>query len=121
MRRGKDRDMKQIRLPAVLVLFSAMFVSGCAMTPGGIADSTTPIGNREYRIMGRAVENDSRFYLLGLIPITGPNTTRGAIDKCIKSREGDAMINVTVDAYSSYWILFSKFSTRVEGEVIRFE
>ena len=41
--------------------------------------------------------------------------------KAVRQRGGDGMINVTVEASSSFWILFMKHSTTVEGDVIRFE
>lgn len=95
-------------------------LSGCAMMPGGVAASSTPINGRQYTQLGPAKETDSRFYLLGLIPLTGANTIRDAIDDAVKSRSGDALINVTVESYSQWWILFSRYTTRVEGDVIRF-
>jgi len=91
------------------------------MTPGGIAASTTPIEGRKYSNLGRVVKTDSRIYLLGFLPISDSNTTQDAIDLALKSRGGDAMINVTVESYTQWWILFSRFTTRVEGNVIRFE
>ena len=98
-----------------------IYMSGCAMRPGGIAASTTPIDGRKYSNLGRVIETDSRVYLLGFIPITGANTTRDAIDSAVRSQDGDAMINVTVESYVQWWILFTRFATRVEGDVIRFE
>lgn len=101
--------------------FMLIYMSGCAMMPGGIAASTTPIQGRKYINLGNVSETDSRIYLLGFIPVTGANTTRDAIDSAVRSRRGDAMINVTVDSYSQWWILFSRYVTRIEGDVIRFE
>ena len=45
---------------------------------------------------------------------------RTAIDEAVKSAGGDALIDVTVEGYSQYWILFSRNVTRVEGVGIRF-
>jgi len=96
-------------------------MSGCAMIPGGIAASTTPIEGRKYVNLGKVTETDNRIYLLGFLPVSGANTTRDAIDSAIRSRRGDAMINVTVEYYNQWWILFTRHATRVEGDVIRFE
>lgn len=95
-------------------------LSGCAMIPGGVAPSNTPINGREYTELGYAKESDSRIYLLGLIPISGSNTIRDAIQEAIDSKHGDALINITVETYGQYWILWSRVATRVEGNVIRF-
>ena len=96
-------------------------LTGCAMMPGGVAASSTPINGRRYVRLGRAANTDSRVYLFGLIPVSGANTTRDAIDAAVRARGGDAMINVTVESYSQWWILFTRFVTRVDGDVIRFE
>ena len=112
--------MKTSVIYLIAGLASASVLAGCASMPGGVAASTEPINGREYISLGKVSENDSRVYLLGLIPITGENTIQDAIDKAVDSKHGDAMVKVTVDSYSSYWILFAKQTTRVRGEVIRF-
>ena len=38
----------------------------------------------------------------------------------LKCTGGDALIEVTVEGYSQYWILFTRDVTRVEGIAIRF-
>ena len=106
-------------LAALAIL--ALTASGCTMNPGGVAASTTPIEGRAYTNLGRTVETDSRIYLLGFIPITGANHTSDAINRAVRERGGDAMIRVTVESYSQFWLILTRFVTRVEGEVIRFE
>ena len=106
---------------AVVSVLLLVVMAGCAMRPGGVTSSTTPIEGRKYVNLGRAVQTDSRVYLLGFIPVSGANYTRDAIDKAVRSRGGDAMIDVTVEGFSQFWILWTRFATRVEGDVIRFE
>ncbi len=105
----------------ICTILTLTLLSGCAMVPGGVAPSNTPINGRSYTNLGYVEKIDSRFYLLGLLAISGPNTTRDAIAKAIQSKQGDAMIDITVETYGQYWILWSKVSTRVEGDVIRFQ
>lgn len=111
--------MKSLKLLTALTL-SSLILSGCAMIPGGIAPSNTPINGREYTELGYVKETDSRIMLLGLIPISGSNTIRDAINDAIAKKRGDAMINITVETYGQYFILWSRVATRVEGNVIRF-
>lgn len=106
---------------AVAAMVLLVVLVGCAMKPGGIASSTTPIEGRKYVNLGRAVQTDSRIYLLGFIPVSGANYTRDAIDKAVRARGGDAMIDVTVDSFMQWWIFWTRVATRVEGNVIRFE
>ena len=111
--------MKSVTI-AVCAALVLILLSGCAMIPGGVAPSNTPINGRDYTELGYAKETDSRIYLLGLLPISGSNTIRDAIEEAIDSKHGDALINITVETYGQYWILWSRVATRVEGNVIRF-
>lgn len=115
--------MKTVRAVGIIACVSCalMFLSGCAMMPGGIAASNVPLEGRPYTNLGRVSTTDSRVHLLGLIPLTGANTTRDAIDEAIQSKGGDAMIRVTVESYMQWWILVTRAVTRVDGEVIRFD
>ena len=105
----------------LLLLILGVFAVSCAHAPGGIAASTTPIEGRDYTVLGKAVETDSLIYILGLIPVSGANHTSDAVNKAIQSLGGDALIEVTVEAYSQWWLLFTRRVTRVEGTVIRFQ
>ena len=115
--------MRLMKLLSITVFarFVAVFIAGCVMAPGGVAPSTTPIEGRKYTELGRVVETDSRIYLFGFIPITGANYIRDAVNEAVESRGGDAMINVTVESYFQWWVVLTRFVTRVDGEVIRFE
>ncbi|MDO9528411.1 MAG: hypothetical protein Q7J27_04535 [Syntrophales bacterium] len=59
--------------------------------------------------------------LLGLIPLTGSNSTKDALNKAIKKAGADALIDVTVDGYNQWFIILSRVVTKVEGTGIRFE
>ena len=104
----------------VLSILALSLATGCASWPGGVAPSTTPLEGRDYTVVGREVGQDSMPLILGFIPLSGPTTVQEAIDDAVRARGGDAMINVTVDGYFHTWILFSLWTTRVEGDVIRF-
>ena len=114
--------MKSLRVLSKMAFAALVFVliSGCAMMPAGIAASSTPICGREFRQLGRVVASDTSMALLGVIPITGSSTIRDALDKGVKSRNGDAMINITVESYTWYFIVLSTHTTRIEGDVIQF-
>ena len=112
---------KRASLTILALALIAVISSGCAMAPGGIAASTTPINGRSYTNIGRVKTTDSFICLLGILPVSSGNNTRDAIDKAVEKRGGDAMINVTIETYFQHWILFSRRTTRVEGNVIRFD
>jgi len=100
---------------------AAAILSGCAHFPGGISDSTTPINGRSYVELGKVVGKDSRISLLGLIPISSPNDIQDAIDDAKQKKNADALIDVTVESYGHYWILWSTWTTRVSGKAIKFK
>ena len=97
-----------------------MWVTGCATMPGGVAPSTTPLEGRSYQILGYTAATDSSVKLFGFIPVSGGNHIRDAVRSAARKAGGDALIEVTVEAYDQYWILFSRHITRVDGIAIRF-
>ena len=99
---------------------AACLMTGCATTPGGIAASSTPLEGRSYRILGYSAATDSSVKLFGILPISGGNHIRDALKDAARKAGGDALIEVTVEAYDQYWILFSRHVTRVEGIAIQF-
>ena len=114
--------MKKLPLKGfALACLAAIVLAGCAHTPGGIAPSNVPIDGRKYKVLGRARSTDSVVRLFAIIPLTGSNSIASCMDDCIRSKQGDAMINITSEGYSQFWILFTKKIISVEGDVIKFE
>jgi hypothetical protein len=103
-----------------VVVLTACIMAGCATMPGGVAPSSTPLEGRSYQIMGYTEATDSRVCLFGILPITPHNSIREAIRAAARKVGGDALIEVSVEGYTQYWILFSRNVTRVEGIGIRF-
>jgi len=106
---------------AAMLAITAAVLAGCAHMPGGIAPSTTPINNRQYVELGDVSASDSKVMLLGLIPISGSNDIQDAIDKAKQKVGADALIDVTVEGYGQWWILWSNTTTKVTGKGIKFK
>jgi hypothetical protein len=104
-----------------LVGMGLFLLTGCATSPGGIAASSTPLEGRKYKVLEKTSATSNCVRLLGLIPISGSNNMRSAVDKAARKVGGDALIDVTVEGFNQYWILFSRDVTYVEGIGIRFE
>ena len=111
--------MKNYARFATLVVAIAT-LTGCAHMPGGISSSTTPINNRAYEELGKVSGTSSKVMLFGLLPISGSNNTQDAVDSAKEKLGADALIDVTVEAYSQWWILWSNNTTKVTGKGIRF-
>lgn len=112
--------MKALSSVAVSLLLLGL-AAGCAHVPGGIAPSTLPIDGRDYQVLGPAKATSSAVYLFGFLPVSGSSSLRDAKEAAIRGKGADALIDVTAEAYSQYWILFSKQTIMVEGTAIRFE
>jgi|GEM_PF-626171 hypothetical protein len=106
----------------LFVAFSLLLLLavGCAHTPGGIAASTVPIDGRDYMVLGPAKATSTAVYLFNFIPVSGSSSLRDAKNAAIRSKGADALIDVTAESYSQFWIIFSKSTIMVEGTAIRF-
>ena len=110
--------MKSALFAAISLML--LLAAGCAHTPGGIAPSTVPIDGREYMILGPAKATSTAVYLFNFIPVSGSSSLRDAKNAAIRSKGADALIDVTAESYSQFWIIFSKNTIMVEGTAIRF-
>lgn len=107
------------RLAAALLI--GLFASACMHMPGGVAASNVPMDGRHYRVVGDTAATDSSVWLFGILPISGSNTTEAALREAIRRKDGDALINITVEAYTQFWILFVRHVTEVRGTAVKFE
>ena len=103
------------------ILFVALFVlAGCSHYPGGIAPSTIPLAPGGYTVVKKNVEgSDCLVALLGILPLSNGNQTNHAVDDALKQAPGaNALVNVTSDAYSQFWILWSNTCTEIRGTAV---
>ena len=102
-------------IAAVTVVFA-----GCTRQPGGIAPSDLPIPSGGYQELGRADGSDCNVLILGLLPVSS-NLAYKALQDARKDREGtDALVGITVDVVSKYFILWSQTCTEVRGTAVKF-
>lgn len=108
--------------PYILVLGACLIgvTAGCAHHPGGIAASTKPVSPGGYTVIKKVQGTDCVYQLLGLIPITGSNELKDAVADALSDAKGaDALVEVTVDGYTEYWILWSMVCTQVNGTAVK--
>jgi hypothetical protein len=103
-----------IGLGALLVL------AGCTHHPGGIAPSTIPLAPGGYTVVKEHVQgSDCLVALLGILPLSSGNKTHNAVAAALEDAPGaTALVGVTSDAYSQYWILWSNTCTEVHGTAV---
>ena len=103
----------------IILIMIALSVTACARLSGGIAPSNIPVEPGSYQVLGDARGQDCTYYLLGLIPLQGKNTTSKAMDFALEPYpEAEALVGITSDTFSQYFILFSRACITVEGQAI---
>ena len=109
-----------MRMAAVGVLWLAL-LAGCTHYPGGISPSTIPLAPGGYTVVKEQAHGSDRLVaLLMLLPVSGGNRTDSAIKDALEEAPGaTALVNVTSDAYSQYWILWSHTCTEVRGTAVK--
>jgi hypothetical protein len=109
-----------MRIASVLI-GSLLLLSGCTHYPGGIAPSTIPLAPGGYTVVKEEVRgSDCLVELLMILPVSGGNRTDAAVRDAILSAPGaTALVNVTSDAYTQRWILWSNTCTEVRGTAVK--
>ena len=108
----------KIGFVALLLLLFGM--TGCVRSPGGVAASNIPISPGGYTVLGDVEAQDCKVNLLLILPISGGNHTADAIDKALRKRPGtDALINITVDRVSKFFLLWSQTCTEIRATAVR--
>ena len=73
-----------------------------------------------YTVIGPAYGIDCRWGLLGVIPLSGGNETRRAVEQAIQGTHGaDALVNVSTDTFSQYWLVVSRHCTEVHATAVQ--
>ncbi len=102
-----------------LTATTALLAAGCSYVSGGIAPSTKPLAPGGYQELGTVEAEDCQSRLLGLIPLSEGNQTKNALANAFEKALGaDALVQVTVDTYTTFWILWSSTCTQVQGTAV---
>jgi len=72
-------------------------------------------------VVGETRGTDSRYAILGLIPVTSGNSVRDAVNDAQRRVGADALIDITIDSYTQFWILFTRTVTEVNAKGIRLQ
>lgn len=103
--------------PAACAL-AACLTAACT-TPGAIAPSTIPVPGK-YVELGAAEEVSSCGLMILVVPVKNPKPVADVIDEMVKSRGGDALIEVSSRSYFSSFLLFTTSCVEIRGKVIKF-
>lgn len=106
-------------LASILV---ASLLAGCMHLGGGIAPSNVPLEPGTYVELGPVHGDDCLYALLGILPLSGGNETRRAMEEALASKPGaTALVNVTSDTFHQFWLILSRHCTEVHAIAVRSE
>ncbi len=112
--RARASTIRAIALASVF----ALAISGCIHSAGGVASSNIPIQG-SYTVLKTVKGTDCAYRLLGILPFTTGNKTRGALADAQSGAKGaTALINITVETWTHHWILFTRTCTEVHGTAV---
>ena len=111
---------KQRNLFIIAILFISVVFSSCITVPITVTSSTTPLHDKKIgENLGKTKGSDLTGSVFCLWMVRRPDIDK-AIERALKKKGGDALINVTCYEESMYFILFSLTKVIVEGEAVKF-
>lgn len=122
-----NRMATRIRLPAtrlracrtVIACLCAGLLAAACTTPGAVAPSTMPVTGK-YVELGPFEESESCGYVFLFLPVGSPDHIADMIDALVKSRGGDALIEVTSSSSTSWFLLGGSNCVQVRGKIVKF-
>ena len=103
-----------------LTLTALLGSTGCLHAAVGMMPSSEPLAPGSYEKIGKVSGQDCLWKLLGLLPISSGNTMGGALQDALDEESGaDALVQVTADQFTQFWILVSRECTQVDGVAVR--
>lgn len=105
---------------ALLALVVLLLAGACAHQSGGIAASNVPLDPDGYEVLGDVKGQDCVYYLLGILPLSGSNHTKAAVDAALRRRPGaTALVGITSDTYAQTFLVVTRSCILVEATAVR--
>ena len=98
-------------------VFGLLLTTACT-TPGAIAPSTLPLGTNYVGIGGKETSWSCGYTLL-VIPIGFSRPVSDVIDDMISSRGGDALVEVSSQSWTTWYLLGWANCFEITGQVVK--
>ena len=98
----------------ICILLSSM---ACTTTPGAVAPTSLPIPGR-YVELSKLEEVSSCGYTLATVPLKNPKPVSDVVDELIKSRGGEALVDVTSNSTVMFYGIGVENCVKVKAKVI---
>ena len=109
--------MKKLVLFAIIT--ATLLAASCSTAPICATSSITPMeGKKVTENLGRTSGSDSAFSVFGLFMIGSPDMQK-AIEKALKEKGGDTLINVRCYEVMRYYLLFSTTEFVIYGDAVK--
>ncbi len=97
----------------------AGLLSAACTIPGAVAPSTMPVTGK-YVELGPYEQVESCGYVFFIVPIGSPDHIADMIDNLVKSRGGDALIDVTSGSSTNWYLLGGSNCVQLRGKIVKF-
>jgi hypothetical protein len=113
--------MKACHLDRRLLLAVAacghLLATGCT-TPGAVAPSTIPVLDGYVELSPREVSSSCGYTIL-TIPLKNPQPVSDLIEGMIRSRGGDALVEVSSSSSTIFYVLGVAHCVEIRGKIVR--
>ena len=118
----RKATMRMTFQPSITGLLATVFcllllMTACT-TPGAIAPSTLPLGTNYVGIGGKETSSSCGYTLL-VIPLGFSRPVSDVIDEMISSRGGDALVEVSSQSWTTWYLLGWANCFEITGKVVR--
>ena len=97
----------------------ALIAAGCASQPLKFP-TTADVSKGNYTVVGQGQGEATGIMLFTFIPIGQNQRFVKAYDKAVKSMNGDALIDPTIEEHWFWGYVLDGYSTRISGTVIKY-
>lgn len=107
-----------LRMVHVMMGGVVVFTISACTTPGAITPSTIPVGEAVVQLTPREATSSCGYTIL-TIPIKNPKPLSGLIEEMIRSRGGDALIEVSSESSVFFYLLGVANCLEVRGKIVK--
>ena len=109
-------------LLATCLLCTALLQQVGCSSPGGMAPSTVPLPTRYVSLSpSEGDEVSSCGVAILMLPLANPDPVSDVIQEIIDARGGDALVNVSSESSSTFFLIGKTNCLSVRGTVVRYE
>jgi hypothetical protein len=111
------RGWHLMRLLAAFVASLDLLAVGCTI-PGAVAPSTIPVLDTYVELSLREISSSCGYTIL-TIPVKNPQPISDMIEDMIRSRGGDALVEVSSSSSTTFYLLGVAHCVEIRGKIVR--